>query len=214
VSLLQGLISLNGDKLFNKIFNFSSLKKFYCAIAAFIVAITVLVCTLNPLNYGIDFSGGLIFNLHKVDSARTASLIRDIKNSVIDVREADISLVSEPEFLVLKIKENPKTQISNITKEDIASYLLSQNFVIAKSDLIGNVISKNFIKNVIFSIFFALLAVVVYIFIVFNLRFALAGFLVAGIGLLYNFCYNSGSNCFSAFSNCKFSFFFQSNWHN
>ena len=148
------------------------------SIAVILIGFTFLL--FNGLNFGIDFTGGTILEF-TFDNEVTNTEIRDTLSELdfsIDPQLQQSDLDGKP-GVIIKTEELNTDQISSL--ESVLENRYSSTNMI-RSDMVGPLIGKELRRNAIFAIIIASLAIVAYISMRFEFRFAI----VAIITLLHD----------------------------
>jgi len=155
-------------------------RKTWYTISIAVILIGFVFLLFNGLNFGIDFTGGTILEF-TFDNEVTNSEIRDTLSDLefsLDPQLQQTDLDGRP-GVIIKTEELNTDQISSV--ESVLENKYSSTDMI-RSDMVGPLIGKELRRNAIFAIIIASLAIVAYISMRFEFRFAI----VAIITLLHD----------------------------
>lgn len=155
-------------------------RKTWYTISIAVILIGFVFLLFNGLNFGIDFTGGTILEF-TFENKVTNTEIRDTLSQLdfsIDPQLQQSDLEGKP-GVIIKTEELNTDQISSV--ESVLENKYSSTDMI-RSDMVGPLIGKELRRNAIFAIIIASLAIVAYISMRFEFRFAI----VAIITLLHD----------------------------
>ena len=155
-------------------------RKIWYTISIAIILIGFTFLLFNGLNFGIDFTGGTILEFtfdNKVTNTEVRDAISELDFS-IDPQLQQTELDGKP-GVIIKTKELNTDQISGVEKALEDKYSSTD---MIRSDMVGPLIGQELRRNAIFAIIIASLAIVAYISMRFEFRFAI----VAIITLLHD----------------------------
>ncbi|MGM0437208.1 MAG: protein translocase subunit SecF [Bacillota bacterium] len=155
-------------------------RKIWYAISIAVILIGFTFLLFNGLNFGIDFTGGTILEF-TFDNEVTNTEIRDTLSELdfsLDPQLQQTELDGKP-GVIIKTEELNTDQITSV-EQVLESKYSSTNMI--RSDMVGPLIGKELRRNAIFAIIIASLAIVAYISMRFEFRFAI----VAIITLLHD----------------------------
>lgn len=150
--------------------NFVSIRKwvYLCSIGFIIVGIISL--STKGLNLGIDFKGGSSITLDTEKKIEQKQLEQDFKALKLDAY--DYTYVKDDNVIV-----NVSNTLKNTEIEKVESYFADKYEAKTDIGVVSNVVKDELIKNAIFSIIIASIAIIIYISFRFTFTYALAGVL-------------------------------------
>ena len=174
--LLRGLFNQSGEIEF---FRFSNLLS-YVSLGA--IAVSIILFIILGLNYGIDFRGGTMFMVSSPEKVK----VSDVRNTLSGSRLGDISisqatnpletlsagtLVSTDNIFIIKVEKteglNVETKVKSLLQNSIPSIKFLQ------IETVGSKVSSELVRNGMLAVFFAVISVLVYIWLRFEWQFAL-----------------------------------------
>jgi len=152
--------------------------KLYLTISVIVVALSLIIFFVKGLNYGIDFSGGNLFQLKYTGTTVTLNqinenldkLAKELPQVNSNSRKVQISDDGTIIVRVPEISENDKGKVLNNLKE-LGSYTLD------KEDKVGASIGDDLKKSAIYSLGIGAILIVIYITMRFEFSFAIGGIL-------------------------------------
>ena len=152
--------------------------KYYLSVSIILVVLSIVVFFVKGLNYGIDFTGGNLFQLKYNDKKITLTEINDnldkLSEKLPQVNSNSRKVqISEDGTIILRVpelKEEDKKEILNSLQELGA-------FNLDKEDKVGASIGDDLKKSAIYSLGIGAILIVLYITLRFEFSFAIGGIL-------------------------------------
>ena len=174
--LFRGLFNQSKEIEF---FSFSNLLS-YISLGAILVSITLFF--ILGLNYGIDFRGGTMFMVSSSENIR----VSDVRNTLSSSNLGDVSisqatnpletlsagtLTSTDNIFIIKVE---KTEGQNIEPK-VKALLLNKvpDIKFLQIESVGSKVSSELVRNGMLAVLFAVISVLVYIWLRFEWQFAL-----------------------------------------
>ena len=152
--------------------------KYYLSVSIVLVVLSIVVFFAKGLNYGIDFTGGNLFQLKYNDKKITLTEINDNLDKLSEKlpqvnsnsRKVQISEDGTVILRVPELKEEDKKEVLNSLQELGA-------FNLDKEDKVGASIGDDLKKSAIYSLGIGAILIVLYITLRFEFSFAIGGIL-------------------------------------
>lgn len=152
--------------------------KYYLSVSIVLVVLSIVVFFAKGLNYGIDFTGGNLFQLKYNDKKVTLTEINDNLDKLSEKlpqvnsnsRKVQISEDGTVILRVPELKEEDKKEVLNSLQELGA-------FNLDKEDKVGASIGDDLKKSAIYSLGIGAILIVLYITLRFEFSFAIGGIL-------------------------------------
>lgn len=152
--------------------------KYYLSVSIILVVLSIIVFFAKGLNYGIDFTGGNLFQLKYNDKKITLTEINDNLDKLSEKlpqvnsnsRKVQISEDGTVILRVPELKEEDKKEVLNSLQE-LGSFNLD------KEDKVGASIGDDLKKSAIYSLGIGAILIVLYITLRFEFSFAIGGIL-------------------------------------
>lgn len=152
--------------------------KYYLSVSIVLVVLSIVVFFAKGLNYGIDFTGGNLFQLKYKDKQITLTEINENLDKLSEKlpqvnsnsRKVQISEDGTVILRVPELKEEDKKEILNSLQELGA-------FNLDKEDKVGASIGDDLKKSAIYSLGIGAILIVLYITLRFEFSFAIGGIL-------------------------------------
>lgn len=152
--------------------------KYYLSVSIILVVLSIIVFFAKGLNYGIDFTGGNLFQLKYNDKKVTLTEINDNLDKLSEKlpqvnsnsRKVQISEDGTVILRVPELKEEDKKEVLNSLQELGA-------FNLDKEDKVGASIGDDLKKSAIYSLGIGAILIVLYITLRFEFSFAIGGIL-------------------------------------
>ena len=174
--LLRGLFNPSKEIQF---FSFSNLLS-YISLGAILVSI--ILFSILGLNYGIDFRGGTMFMVSSSENIR----VSDVRNTLSSSNLGDVSisqatnpletlsagtLTSTDNIFMIKVEKTEGQNIETKVKALLLNKVPDIKFLQIES--VGSKVSSELIRNGMLAVLFAVISVLVYIWLRFEWQFAL-----------------------------------------
>ena len=174
--LLRGLFNQSNEIEF---FRFSNLLSFVSLGA---IAMSIILFLIFGLNYGIDFRGGTMFMVSSSEKIK----VSDIRNTLSGSNLGDVSiseatdpleklsagaLASKNSIFIIKVEKTKGFDVESRVKSLLKDRVPSIKFLQIES--VGSKVSSELVRNGILAVFFAVISVLVYIWLRFEWQFAL-----------------------------------------
>ena len=174
--LLRGLFNQSKEIQF---FSFSNLLS-YISLGAILVSITLFF--ILGLNYGIDFRGGTMFMVSSSEKIK----VSDVRNTLSGSNLGDISisqatnpletlsagtLTSTDNIFIIKVEKTEGQNIETKVKALLLNKVPDIKFLQIES--VGSKVSSELVRNGMLAVLFAVISVLVYIWLRFEWQFAL-----------------------------------------
>ena len=152
--------------------------KYYLSVSIILVVLSIVVFFVKGLNYGIDFTGGNLFQLKYNDKKITLTEINENLDKLSEKlpqvnsnsRKVQISEDGTVILRVPELKEEDKKEVLNSLQELGA-------FNLDKEDKVGASIGDDLKKSAIYSLGIGAILIVLYITLRFEFSFAIGGIL-------------------------------------
>ena len=174
--LIRGLFNQSKEIEF---FSFSNLLS-YISLGAILVSI--ILFSILGLNYGIDFRGGTMFMVSSSENIR----VSDVRNTLSSSNLGDVSisqatnpletlsagtLTSTDNIFIIKVEKTEGQNIETKVKALLLNKVPDIKFLQIES--VGSKVSSELIRNGMLAVLFAVISVLVYIWLRFEWQFAL-----------------------------------------
>ena len=174
--LLRGLFNQSNEIEF---FRFSNLLSFVSLGA---IAMSIILFLSFGLNYGIDFRGGTMFMVSSSEKIK----VSDIRNTLSGSNLGDVSiseatdpleklsagaLASKDSIFIIKVEKTKGFDVESRVKSLLKDRVPSIKFLQIES--VGSKVSSELVRNGMLAVFFAVISVLVYIWLRFEWQFAL-----------------------------------------
>ena len=174
--LLRGLFNQSNEIEF---FRFSNLLSFVSLGA---IAMSIILFLIFGLNYGIDFRGGTMFMVSSSEKIK----VSDIRNTLSGSNLGDVSiseatdpleklsagtLASNDSIFIIKVEKTKGFDVESKVKSLLKDRVPNIKFLQIES--VGSKVSSELVRNGMLAVFFAVISVLVYIWLRFEWQFAL-----------------------------------------
>ena len=174
--LLRGLFNQSKEIQF---FTFSNLLSY---ISSGAILVSIILFFILGLNYGIDFRGGTMFMVSSSEKIK----VSDVRNTLSGSNLGDISisqatnpletlsagtLTSTDNIFIIKVEKTEGQNIETKVKALLLNKVPDMKFLQIES--VGSKVSSELVRNGMLAVLFAVISVLVYIWLRFEWQFAL-----------------------------------------
>ena len=174
--LLRGLFNQSKEFQF---FRFSDLLS-YISLAA--IGISIILFSVLGLNYGIDFRGGTMFMVSTSEPIE----VSDIRDTLSSSQLGDISIsratnpletlsagaiANSDSIFIIKVEKTEGVNVETSVKSLLQNIVPNIKFLQIES--VGSKVSSELVRNGMLAVFFAVVSVLIYIWLRFEWQFAL-----------------------------------------
>ena len=139
-------------------------KKFYI-VTSIIMIVGVISLILNNLNLGIDFKGGTSITVNNSNNKELCNNIKDYGYKVYSCEKISKNTTD------IRIKE----ELSSKEIHNVKTNLKDKYNVSIDIGVVSNMVKKDLIKNMIFSILLSMIGIIIYVSIRFKFNYAISG---------------------------------------
>ncbi len=178
--LLRGLFNQSKEFQF---FRFSDLLS-YISLAA--IGLSIILFSVLGLNYGIDFRGGTMFMVSTSEPIE----VSDIRDTLSSSQLGDISIsratnpletlsagaiANSDSIFIIKVEKTEGVNVETSVKSLLQNIVPNIKFLQIES--VGSKVSSELVRNGMLAVFFAVVSVLIYIWLRFEWQFALGAVL-------------------------------------
>ena len=178
--LLRGLFNQSKEFQF---FRFSDLLSYISLVA---IGISIILFSVLGLNYGIDFRGGTMFMVSTSEPIE----VSDIRDTLSSSQLGDISIsratnpletlsagaiANSDNILIIKVEKTEGVNVETSVKSLLQNIVPNIKFLQIES--VGSKVSSELVRNGMLAVFFAVVSVLIYIWLRFEWQFALGAVL-------------------------------------
>ncbi|MDH3335110.1 MAG: protein translocase subunit SecF [Rhodospirillaceae bacterium] len=161
--------------------NFIGFRSVFFVFSALLVISSIAMFLAKGLNYGIDFTGGIMIEL-KTEKPNQISLLRE-RLSTLDLGSVELQEFGAPDDILIRIQrqdgdEDAQQKAVTSAKEAMGNIVAEYR----RTELVGPKVSDELFMNGIYAVLSAMLAILVYIWFRFEWQFGLG----AVIALLHD----------------------------
>ena len=156
--------------LLNTSYEFMKHVKKFTVISILLLSVTLAFLTTKGLNYGIDFSGGLLVEVQVKDGVT----ISDLREKLSAIKDMDATLQkfgSDQDILI-------RTNVSGLDGQEVLSLVkstISDSVVeFRRTEYVGPVVGEELKETAIYAVLYALFAMLLYIWLRFEWQFGVA----------------------------------------
>ncbi len=155
-------------------YDFAGKKNFFLVLSAVTVLASIVLFFTKGLNYGIDFTGGAEVHV-QVPADWDTGKVRDTLETggLPDARVQSIGDPADHQFMIkAQGDEGSLNQVSGKVREALAAKLDAGQFDILRAEVVGPAAGKSLRMRGFLSMLYALLAILLYVAIRFDIRYS------------------------------------------
>ena len=156
--------------LLNTSYEFMKHVKKFTVISILLLSVTLAFLTTKGLNYGIDFSGGLLVEVQVKDGV-TISDLREKLSTIKDMEATLQKFGSDKDILI-------RTNVSGLDVQEVLSLVKStisdSVSTFRRTEYVGPVVGEELKETAIYAVLYALFAMLIYIWLRFEWQFGVA----------------------------------------
>ncbi len=155
--------------------NFMGYRKVWMTLSLVAISLTIFLFFQKGLNYGIDFTGGAEVKVKVPASWNTESLRKTLeKGKLTGLKILQLGDPKESEFMIRVQQEHNENlnEVVNQIKSSIGQDLKEGEYEIKAADIVGPTAGGLLRKNGFLAMFYALFAILLYVAIRFDFRYA------------------------------------------
>ena len=160
----------------DKIFDFMGKAKIFMAISLILVVGSWMLLAFKGLNFGIDFAGGTIVQVRYDKPVDIAKVREALKKSDV-FKDAAVTYFGSDREIIIRIKTSSKNLAKDIGDEARKVLASTGTIEIRRVDMVGPKVGGELREKGLMATVIAILAILVYVSIRFEWRFALASVL-------------------------------------
>ncbi|PIR37175.1 MAG: protein translocase subunit SecF [Alphaproteobacteria bacterium CG11_big_fil_rev_8_21_14_0_20_39_49] len=157
--------------------NFIQNKILAFAFSAFLLCATIFLLATKGLNFGIDFTGGILIDA-KFEQPVELGKMRDLLKGA-DIGDVSLQTFGEPNDILIRVGENSDIESDRIVIIDKIKEILASNFSgnieYRKVDYVGPKVGGELIRSGALSLVLAFAAMMVYIWLRFEWQYGVGG---------------------------------------
>ncbi len=161
----------------NTNFDFLRIKVVAFFFSLVILSATFISLTINNLNYGIDFKGGILLELRS-KNLNTPN-INELREKISTLNAGEVSIQNfgkDTDFLV-RIQKQEGSQKEQIAMIEKVKSLTDKDYTVRRSEFVGPVVGDELKTAGIYAVALALLSIMIYIWFRFEWQFSIAAIL-------------------------------------
>ena len=159
----------------NTTIKFIRLKTFSFSLSAALSILAILSVVFIGLNFGIDFKGGILLEVRTANNISISDIRKEVSN--LNIGEVSIQeFGAKSDYLIRVERQKGSDNAQQIAVESLKGVLNSafaDGIEYRRLEYVGPTVSKDLISDGVMAIFFAIVAMLAYIWFRFELPFAI-----------------------------------------
>ena len=182
----------------NTSFKFMSLRKIGLFFSVTLILISFIAIFTKGLNFGIDFTGGVLIEIRSKNETINLTKLRDDLNK-LNVGEIQLQTIGSEKDIAIRVQKHSPGQDKQLDSiKKIKSALANIEIEFRRTEYVGPKVGKELIKAGLIAVIFSLLGILFYIWLRFEWFFALGAiialihdvFLTIGFFSIFQFEFN------------------------
>ena len=159
----------------NTTIKFIRLKTFSFSLSAALSILAILSVVFIGLNFGIDFKGGILLEVRTANNISIADIRKEVSN--LNIGEVSIQEFGAKSDYLIRVERQKGSDNAQQIAVDALKGVLNSAFAdgieYRRLEYVGPTVSKDLISDGVMAIFFAIVAMLAYIWFRFELPFAI-----------------------------------------
>lgn len=144
-------------------------------VCALIMVATFVSLSLQGLNFGIDFKGGLVVEIRTPQDANLAELRHKVSSVVVG--EASVQEFGSPRDVLIRVEQQPGGDDGQVKAMDKIKQTLGSEVDYRRVEAVGPKVSADLLSNGLVAVVLSLLAMLAYVWFRYEWEFGLCGVL-------------------------------------
>lgn len=161
---------------YNTNYDFVSKKNMIFGVLIAIALLCVSSIFIQGFNYGIDFKGGLLLEVRTIDATDVGKLRADLSSGVVH-GEVTLQEFGAPNDILIRVERQPGGDAEQLAALDKIKEKLGTSVEYRKVETVGPKVSSDLIRNGIYAVCWALVAMLAYIWFRFEWQFGVCSFI-------------------------------------
>lgn len=150
---------------------FMKWRRVYFIFSTLLIVSSILLLIFRGLNFGIDFSGGILIEI-KTDGPADLATLRSTLNN-LNLGEVGLQEFGEPDNILIRIERQQGGEETQQAAVETIKNALGPNIDYRRIEVVGPQVSSELFTNGILALFAAIGGIIVYIWFRFEWQFAL-----------------------------------------
>lgn len=150
---------------------FMKWRRVYFIFSTLLIVSSILLLIFRGLNFGIDFSGGILIEI-KTDGPADLATLRSTLNN-LNLGEVGLQEFGEPDNILIRIERQQGGEETQRAAVETIKNALGPNIDYRRIEVVGPQVSSELFTNGILALFAAIGGIIVYIWFRFEWQFAL-----------------------------------------
>ena len=159
----------------NTTIKFIRLKTFSFSLSAALSILAILSVVFIGLNFGIDFKGGILLEVRTANNISISDIRKEVSN--LNIGEVSIQEFGAKSDYLIRVERQKGTdnaqQIAVEALKGVLNSAFADGIEYRRLEYVGPTVSKDLISDGVMAIFFAIVAMLAYIWFRFELPFAI-----------------------------------------
>lgn len=160
---------------YNTNYDFVSKKNVIFGVLIAIALLCLGSIFVQGFNYGIDFKGGLLLEVRTQEATDVGKLRADLSGGVVH-GEVNLQEFGAPNDILIRVERQPGGEAEQLAALDKIKEKLGKTVEYRKVETVGPKVSSDLIRNGIYAVCWALVAMLVYIWFRFEWQFGVCSF--------------------------------------
>lgn len=156
---------------YNTKIDFVGKKKFFFAISAVLMIVSLVGVFISGINFGIDFKGGILIEAR----TETPMNIGDLREKLLDLKLGDLKIQESgsDRDIMIRIEKQPGGEQSQEAALAKVKETLGAGVDYRRVETVGPKISADLIDNAVLAVLWALVGILIYVWFRFEWQFSL-----------------------------------------
>jgi len=155
---------------------FLSYRRFCFIVSSVLIAISISFLFIKGLNFGIDFRGGTLIEIQKINGDADLGQIRE-SISNLDIGDVQIQEFGSSSDVLIRVEQQKGGDSAQQNVITMVKEVIGDTYEFRRVEVVGPKVSSELIYNGVVAILLAIIAVVLYIWFRFEWQFSIGAML-------------------------------------
>ena len=152
-------------------FDFMKYHRFFAALSVIMVVGSILLIAFKGLNYGIDFSGGILMEVRAPQAANLSEMRSELND--LGLGEVQLQEFGQPEDVLLRMQRQEGNEAEQFAAVELVKEALGDQYEYRRTEFVGPKVGDELIESAMWAMLFAIGGIMVYIWFRYEWQFAI-----------------------------------------
>ena len=155
----------------NSRIDFMSMRKLCFVLSAIMILGSIILIPTKGLNFGIDFSGGMLMEVKSLSGPADLSAMRGTLSG-LGLGEVTLQEFGEPEDVLIRVQRQEGDQAAQLEAVEVVKKALGSDYEYRRTEFVGPKVGDELISDAIWAVVLAMFGIAAYIWFRYEWQFA------------------------------------------